>query len=220
MLVFFDKDDIVRYLKEQNFYKRLGVKCDATSEEIKRAYRRKSYQYHPDSNPTLLHANERFNLINEAYENLSDSTKRAEYDRKLGLKTSPITAPVSPHQETPLTDDVIDDFVIRLCCMLNISIDFYEKLKELINDIIAKLNIKDLDELETLIFEKLSSQFASGNTNPNDSHSDNGIVFINNDSKIHNTLNHLQNYDLILMITTQLLYNSQKDNYTRPGEHR
>lgn len=63
-----------------DYYAVLGVSRDASQEEIKRAFRRKARETHPDvaDDPG---AEERFKLINEAYEVLSDEQKRANYDR-------------------------------------------------------------------------------------------------------------------------------------------
>jgi curved DNA-binding protein CbpA len=60
-------------------YTILGVKSDATGEEIKRAYRKKALQFHPDKNPSTT-AEETFKEINKAYETLSDADKRRTYD--------------------------------------------------------------------------------------------------------------------------------------------
>ncbi|MBD2160445.1 J domain-containing protein [Limnothrix sp. FACHB-881] len=64
----------------RNYYAILGVAKEASGDEIKRAFRRLARQYHPDLNPGNKEAEERFKDIGEAYEVLSDTTKRAQYD--------------------------------------------------------------------------------------------------------------------------------------------
>ncbi len=61
-------------------YKVLGVRRDASDEEIKRAYRRLARQYHPDLNNNSKASEQRFKEISEAYEVLSDSEKRRRFD--------------------------------------------------------------------------------------------------------------------------------------------
>ncbi|HEY9752074.1 MAG TPA: J domain-containing protein [Coleofasciculaceae cyanobacterium] len=65
----------------RNYYAILGVARDASVEEIKRSFRRLARQYHPDLNPGDKQAEDKFKDLNEAYEVLSDSSKRSQYDQ-------------------------------------------------------------------------------------------------------------------------------------------
>lgn len=64
-----------------DYYGILGVAKDASPEEIKKAYRKKALQYHPDRNPGQAEAEKQFKEISEAYDVLSDEKKRSMYDR-------------------------------------------------------------------------------------------------------------------------------------------
>src|ERR671914_1417356 len=63
-----------------DYYEVLGVSRDASSEEIKRAYRRLARQHHPDANREDPASVEKFKEITRAYEVLSDPEKRQRYD--------------------------------------------------------------------------------------------------------------------------------------------
>jgi molecular chaperone DnaJ len=65
---------------KRDYYEVLGVTRDASNEDIKKAFRKLAFQYHPDRNRDDG-ASEKFKEINEAYEVLSDADKRASYDR-------------------------------------------------------------------------------------------------------------------------------------------
>ncbi|WP_445710724.1 molecular chaperone DnaJ [Flavobacterium sp.] len=66
---------------KKDFYEILGISKGAAADEIKKAYRKKAIQYHPDKNPGDSSAEENFKLAAEAYEVLSDPDKKARYDQ-------------------------------------------------------------------------------------------------------------------------------------------
>ena len=66
---------------KRDFYEILGVSKSASADEIKKAYRKVAMQFHPDRNPGDKAAEEKFKEAAEAYEILSDETKKAQYDR-------------------------------------------------------------------------------------------------------------------------------------------
>lgn len=65
----------------KDYYAILGVEKSSTAEDIKKAYRKLALQYHPDKNPDNKEAEDKFKEINEAYEILSDTEKRSNYDQ-------------------------------------------------------------------------------------------------------------------------------------------
>ena len=66
---------------KRDYYEVLGVNRDASDEEIKKAYRRLAMKHHPDRNPDNPKAEEHFKEAKEAYEILSDASKRQAYDQ-------------------------------------------------------------------------------------------------------------------------------------------
>ena len=68
-------------MAKRDYYEVLGVEKTATADEIKKAYKKKAIQYHPDRNPDNKEAEEKFKEAAEAYGVLSDPDKRSKYDQ-------------------------------------------------------------------------------------------------------------------------------------------
>lgn len=68
-------------MSKKDYYEVLGINRSATQDEVKKAYRKKAMQYHPDRNPDNKEAEEKFKEVNEAYEVISDPQKRKMYDQ-------------------------------------------------------------------------------------------------------------------------------------------
>lgn len=67
--------------EKRDYYDVLGVSKGASQDEVKKAYRKMAKKYHPDANPDNKEAEKSFKEVSEAYEVLSDSTKKAQYDQ-------------------------------------------------------------------------------------------------------------------------------------------
>ena len=67
--------------ENRDFYKILGIKRNATEREIKKAFKKKSLENHPDKNPDDKGAKQRFQDVGAAYEVLTDQEKRRKYDK-------------------------------------------------------------------------------------------------------------------------------------------
>ena len=68
-------------MAKKDYYEVLGVNRDASEDDIKKSYRKLAMKFHPDRNPDNPKAEEQFKEAKEAYEILSDATKRAAYDQ-------------------------------------------------------------------------------------------------------------------------------------------
>jgi molecular chaperone DnaJ len=78
---------------KRDYYEVLGIERKASTEELKKAYRRLAVKYHPDKNPGDPTAEEKFKEIGEAYEVLMDANKRAAYDQFGHAAFSPGSSP-------------------------------------------------------------------------------------------------------------------------------
>jgi len=97
---------------ELDHYKVLGVSPSASSKEIKEAYRKLAFIYHPDRNQMDPEASEKMMQINEAYNTLSNVDKRKRYDIPLGYRSvAPKFKPgdkviVNSHSSSPYKDRI------------------------------------------------------------------------------------------------------------------
>ncbi len=95
----------------RNYYELLGVKRDASAEEIKQSFRRLARKYHPDLNPGDKAAEDKFKDISEAYEVLSDLSKRSQYDKFTGFwRRNRSKSTANPPRERAVDEDFNDDF--------------------------------------------------------------------------------------------------------------
>jgi hypothetical protein len=90
-------------ISSPNYYEQLGVVPSASSQDIRRAYREMSKQYHPDTTrlPKAL-ATEKFQQLNEAYATLSNPNRRLQYDLKIGYSRVSV---IQPSQVANRTSD-------------------------------------------------------------------------------------------------------------------
>jgi curved DNA-binding protein CbpA len=84
-----------------DYYSLLGVKRGASPAEIKNAYRKMVFRYHPDRNPDDRDAADKFKLVLDAYDTLSDAVKRAMYDQ---ARRSPSEQETQEHEAQWGTD--------------------------------------------------------------------------------------------------------------------
>jgi len=92
-----------------DYYELLGIREGASADEIRAAYRRLASKYHPDRNPGNKEAEKKFRDLTQAYEILSDTEKRHQYDfiKKSPFKTPP-QSKASSAQVYPVVDMCVD----------------------------------------------------------------------------------------------------------------
>jgi curved DNA-binding protein CbpA len=90
----------------KDYYQILGVRKEASDEDIRKAFRRQALRYHPDHNPgNPKEAEEKFKEINEAYEVLGNEQKKRYYDHLIGW--------AGYRQKTMVVEDIFEDTFIN-----------------------------------------------------------------------------------------------------------
>ena len=97
-------------MAKRDYYEVLEVTKDCTAEEIKKAYRKKAIQYHPDKNPGNKEAEEKFKEAAEAYDVLSNPDKRARYDQFGHAGMSGAAGNGGPYGGSMSMDDIFSMF--------------------------------------------------------------------------------------------------------------
>ena len=121
----------------KDYYKTLGISKDATIDEIKEAFQKKSRHQHPDRGGT----DEGMAALNEAYSVLKDSTKRAEYDKTGGIK-----------KEQTFEQKVRAEFFNLIGAALKEQGDLLQICRSFITDSIKKVKM-DIYNMESQISE-------------------------------------------------------------------
>lgn len=80
----------------KNYYDILGISKTATEAEIKKAYKKKAMEHHPDRNIHDTKSEAKFKEINEAYQTLGDTQKRKNYDQSGSAEANPFGSSESP----------------------------------------------------------------------------------------------------------------------------
>jgi molecular chaperone DnaJ len=100
--------------QRRDYYEVLGVERDAGDAEIKRAFREKARQFHPDINPDNAGAEDRFKEINEAYAVLSDPRARTRYDRYGFSAVTGVERSAEPQTGIGAVVDAVDEILTDL----------------------------------------------------------------------------------------------------------
>jgi DnaJ-class molecular chaperone len=98
-------------MRKRNYYEILGVSKKASSSDIKKAYYKLAFKFHPDVSIDKKFSEEKFKEVEEAYSTLSDQNKRYEYDTSL-IKKELCSKGKNPRKPDFYNmQDIVDEFV-------------------------------------------------------------------------------------------------------------
>ena len=112
-------------MQYRDYYEILGVPKDATQEQIKKAYRKLAKAHHPDANPGSKEHEEKFKMVNEAYEVLGNPENRRKYDHWAAGSIFPMALISIPPNSDLETGDMnsgapipMVSVIFSICCLV------------------------------------------------------------------------------------------------------
>ena len=134
----------------KDFYSVLGIRPNSTLNDIKKSYRKLAFKYHPDRNLGNLNTIEKFREIQEAYEILSDTKAKMNYDSKYKEHYEPDTDKTSGSQQNSASESFTPEVILRYFRKIEISLVGVE-FKNINQDILYK-NLSQLLDNSTIEF--------------------------------------------------------------------
>ncbi|KAK4275023.1 hypothetical protein QN277_018166 [Acacia crassicarpa] len=171
-------------VKETEYYDVLGVSSTATEAEIKKAYYIKARQVHPDKNPNDPNAAQKFQVLGEAYQVLSDPDQRQAYDThgKAGISTDAIIDPAAIFAML-FGSELFEEYIGQLAMASMASMDIFSEGEQFdAKKLQEKMRVvqKDREEKLAEILKNRLNQYVQGNKSEFTSHAKNEVSRLSN----------------------------------------